>query len=154
MESDISFSLCTDQTLVKGKQCFIDFIHIIVSPFNKIFYNDVEFTRMGQCESCLAEHLLHLGKRQLQSESKCQHCWFGWLIEFIRANFGKEFPVNVSLLVTLGIRHAAFVNLPQQHFRKALINLPQCLLQRLTAARFTDCFGRQRGRCSFKAGFL
>ena len=42
MESDISFSLCTDQTLVKGKQCFIDFIHIIVSPFNKIFYNDVE----------------------------------------------------------------------------------------------------------------
>ena len=53
MESDISFSLCTDQTLVKGKQCFIDFIHIIVSPFNKIFYNDVEFTRMGQCESCI-----------------------------------------------------------------------------------------------------
>ena len=66
MESDISFSLCTDQTLVKGKQCFIDFIHIIVSPFNKIFYNDVEFTRMGQCESCLAEHLLHLDKWQLQ----------------------------------------------------------------------------------------
>ena len=87
MESDISFSLCTDQTLVKGKQCFIDFIHIIVSPFNKIFYNDVEFTRMGQCESCLAEHLLHLGKRQLQSEGKCQHRRFGWLIESILANF-------------------------------------------------------------------
>lgn len=96
----------------------------------------------------------NLGKRQLQSESKCQHCWFGWLIEFIRANFGKELPVNVCLLVALNIRHAAFVNLPQQHFRKALINLPQCLLQRLTVARFTDCFGRQRGRCSFKAGFL
>ena len=53
MESDISFSLCTDQTLVKGKQCFIDFIHIIVSPFNKIFYNDVEFTRMRQWNPAL-----------------------------------------------------------------------------------------------------
>ena len=60
MESDISFSLCSDQTLVKGKQCLVNFIHIIVSPFDKIFYNDVKFTRMGQCESCLAEHLLHL----------------------------------------------------------------------------------------------
>ena len=66
MESDISFSLCTDQTLVKGKQCFIDFIHIIVSPFNKIFYNDVEFTRMGKGKPCLAEHFLHLDKWQLQ----------------------------------------------------------------------------------------
>lgn len=44
MESDISFSLCTDQTLVKGKQCLVNFIHIIVSPFDKIFYNDVKFT--------------------------------------------------------------------------------------------------------------
>ena len=87
MESDISLFLCSDQTLVKGKQCFIDFIHIIVSPFNKIFNNDVEFTLMGQCESCLAEHLLHLGKRQLQSEGKCQHRRFGWLIESIRTDF-------------------------------------------------------------------
>ena len=30
----------------------------------------------------------------------------------------------------------------------------QRLFQRLTAAGFTDCFGRQRDRCSFKAGFL
>ena len=63
---------------------------------------------------CLTEHLLHLGKRQFQSDGKCQHCRFGWLIEFIRANFGKEFPVNVCLLVALGIRHAAFVNLPHR----------------------------------------
>ena len=44
MESDISLSLCSDQTLVKSKQCFINLIHIIVSPFDKIFYNDVKFT--------------------------------------------------------------------------------------------------------------
>ena len=44
MESDISLSLCSYQTLVKGKQCLVNFIHIIVSPFDKIFYNDVKFT--------------------------------------------------------------------------------------------------------------
>ena len=44
MESDISLSLCSDQALVKGKQCLVDFIHIVVSPFDKIFYNDVKFT--------------------------------------------------------------------------------------------------------------
>ena len=62
MESDISLSLCSDQTLVKGKQSLVDFIHIIVSPFDKIFYNDVEFARMGKGEPCLSEHLLYLGK--------------------------------------------------------------------------------------------
>ena len=99
MESDISFSLCSDQSLVESKQCLVDFIHIVVSPFDKIFYNDIEFARVGKSKSCLAEHLLHLGKRQFQSDGKCQHCRFGRLIEFIRANFGKEFPVNVCLLV-------------------------------------------------------
>ena len=112
MESDISLSLCSDQALVKGKQCLVDFIHIVVSPFDKIFYNDIEFVRMGKGKTCLAEHLLHLGKRQFQSQGKCHHRGFGWLIEFIRANFGKELSVNVCLLVALGIRHASFVNLP------------------------------------------
>lgn len=53
MESDISLSLCSDQTLVKSKQCLVDFIHIVVSPFDKIFYNDVEFARMGKGKACL-----------------------------------------------------------------------------------------------------
>ena len=66
MESDISLSLCSDQTLVKGKQCLVNFIHIIVSPFDKIFYNDVEFARMGKGNPCLADHFLHLDKWQLQ----------------------------------------------------------------------------------------
>ena len=43
MESDISLFLCSDQTLVKGKQCFIDFIHIIVSSLYKKFYDNVKF---------------------------------------------------------------------------------------------------------------
>ena len=42
MESDISFSLCSDQALVESKQCLVDFIHIVVSPFDKIFYNDID----------------------------------------------------------------------------------------------------------------
>ena len=62
MESDISLSLCSDQALVKGKQCLVDFIHIIVSSFDKIFYNDIEFARMGKGNPCLAEHFLHLDK--------------------------------------------------------------------------------------------
>ena len=66
MESDISLSLCSDQTLFKSKQCFIDFIHIVVSPFDKIFYNDIEFARMGKGKPCLAERLLHPDKWQLQ----------------------------------------------------------------------------------------
>ena len=66
MESDISLSLCSDQALVKGKQCLVDFIHIVVSSFDKIFYNDVEFARMGKGKPCLAERLLHLDKWQLQ----------------------------------------------------------------------------------------
>ena len=66
MESDISLSLCSNQTLVKSKQCLVDFIHIVVSPFDKIFYNDIEFTRMGKGKPCLAEHFLHLDKWQLQ----------------------------------------------------------------------------------------
>ena len=72
----------------------------------------------GKGKACLAEHLLHLGKRQFQSQGKCQHRRFGWLVEFIRTDLREELPVNVCLLVALGIRHAAFVNLPQQHFRK------------------------------------
>lgn len=91
MESDISLSLCSDQTLVKSKQCLVDFIHIVVSPFDKIFYNDIEFARMGKGKSCLTQHLLHLGKRQFQSQGKCQHRRFGWLIESIRADFEKSF---------------------------------------------------------------
>ena len=74
MESDISFSLCSDQTLVKGKQCLVNFIHIIVSPFDKIFYNDIEFVRMRKGKTCLAEHLLHLDK--CQKEKKVQAYWF------------------------------------------------------------------------------
>ena len=66
MESDISFSLCSDQALVESKQCFVDFIHIVVSPFDKIFYNDIEFARMGKGKPCLADHFLHLDKWQLQ----------------------------------------------------------------------------------------
>ena len=62
MESDISLSLCSDQALVKSKQCLVDFIHIIVSSFDKIFYNDIEFTRMGKGKPCLAERLLNLDK--------------------------------------------------------------------------------------------
>mgnify|MGYP007026101005 CR=1 FL=1 len=60
MESDISFSLCSDQALVESKQCLVDFIHIVVSPFDKIFYNDIEFARTGKGKPCLTEHLLHL----------------------------------------------------------------------------------------------
>ena len=56
MESDISLSLCSDQALVESKQCLVDFIHIVVSPFDKIFYNDIEFARMGKGKPCLAEH--------------------------------------------------------------------------------------------------
>ena len=66
MESDSSLSLCSDQALVKSKQRLVDFIHIIVSSFDKIFYNDIEFTRMGKGKPCLAEHFLHLDKWQLQ----------------------------------------------------------------------------------------
>ena len=73
MESDISLSLCSDQALVKSKQCLVDFIHIVVSPFDKIFYYDIEFARTGKSKPCLAEHLLHLGKWQFQSQGKCQH---------------------------------------------------------------------------------
>ncbi len=62
MESDISLSLCSDQALVKGKQCLVDFIHIIVSSFDKIFCNDIEFARMGKGKPCLAERLLNLDK--------------------------------------------------------------------------------------------
>ena len=35
MESDISLSLCSDQALVKSKQCFVDFIHTLVSRSTK-----------------------------------------------------------------------------------------------------------------------
>ena len=66
MESDISLSLCSDQALVKSKQSLIDFIHIVVSSFDKIFYNDIEFARMGKGNPCLAERLLDLDKWQLQ----------------------------------------------------------------------------------------
>ena len=34
--------------------------------FDKIFYNDIEFTRMGKGNPCLAERLLHPDKWQLQ----------------------------------------------------------------------------------------
>ena len=139
MESDISLSLCSDQTLVKSKQCLVDFIHIVVSPFDKIFYNDIEFARMGKGKPCLTEHLLHLGKRQFQSQSKCQHRRFGWLIEFIRTDLREEFPVNVCLLVALGspscrFRQSSAAAFPKSSHQSAPVPPPKidcCKIYRL-----------------------
>ena len=53
MKSDIFLSLCSDQTLVKSKQYLVDFIHIVVSSFDKIFYNDAEFARIRKGKPAL-----------------------------------------------------------------------------------------------------
>ena len=47
----------------------------------------------------------------------------------IRADFRKEFTVNISLFVTLGISHATFVDLPQEHLRKAFIQFAEGFVQ-------------------------
>ena len=47
----------------------------------------------------------------------------------IRADFGKEFAINIGLFVTLGVSHAALVDLPQEHLRKAFIQFAEGFVQ-------------------------
>jgi len=47
----------------------------------------------------------------------------------VRADLGEQLAVDISLFVTLGVSHATFVDLPQQHLRKALIQFAEGFVQ-------------------------
>ena len=96
---------------------------------HEILHDDVKLVGVGECKARLHEHILHFHKRQLKGDGKCNDGRLARLVELVTADLREEFPVNICLLVALCIRHAAFVNLPQQHLGKALINLFQCIVE-------------------------
>ena len=96
---------------------------------HEILHDDVKLVGVGERKASLHEHILHFGKWQLKSDGKCNDGGLGRLVSLVRADLREEFPVNICLLVALCVRHAAFINLPQQHLRKALIDLSQCIVK-------------------------
>ena len=80
-------------------------------------------------------YILLFRKWQLKSDGKSNRCGLARLVELVTADLREEFPVNICLLVALCVRHAAFVNLPQQHLGKALIDLFQCIVESCRLSR-------------------
>ena len=121
--------LCTYQALVKGKQSLVDLKDVIVPMLNEILHDDVKLVGVGECEARFHEHILHFRKWQLKGDGECNDRGLGRLVGLVRADLREELPVNIRLLIALRVRHAAFVNLPQQHLGKALIDLFQCIVE-------------------------
>ena len=96
---------------------------------HKILNDDVKLIGMRQRKARLHEHILHFHKWQLKGDGKCNGGGLGRLVGLVRADLREELPVNICLLVALRVRHAALVNLPQKHLRKALIDLSQCVIK-------------------------
>ena len=84
----------TDQSLIEGKQRFVDFVYVVIATFDEILHDDVELTGVRQGEAGLREHLLKLIKWQLQCERKGQHGRLRRLIELIRTDLRKDFPAG------------------------------------------------------------
>ena len=107
-------------------------------------HDDIKLIRMREREARLAEHILQLCKRQLQSDGKGDDRRLGRLIALIRADLRKEFAVDVRLFVALRVRHAALVDLAQEHLGKALVELLECVFER---AWVLHSDGARRRRC-------
>lgn len=84
---------------------------------------------MREREARLAKHILQLIKRQFQSDGKGNDRRLGRLITLVRADLRKEFAVDVCLFVALRVRHAALVDLAQEHLGKALVELLECVFE-------------------------
>ena len=52
------YLLSSNEALVKGKQCLINLIDIIIALFNKILYNNVEFAWMRKQKQAEGEALI------------------------------------------------------------------------------------------------
>ena len=52
MTGDILLYLCSQQTLVKGKQRFVDFEDIILLLLNEILNDDIKDTAMTKRKAC------------------------------------------------------------------------------------------------------
>lgn len=96
---------------------------------NEILHDDVKLVGVGECKARLHEHILHFRKRQLKGDGKCNDRGLGRLVGLVRTDLREELPVNICLLVALRVRHAVFINLPQKHLRKALVDLSQCIIK-------------------------
>ena len=83
------FFLASNQTLIKGKECFIDFVNTIILLQDKIFNDYVKFAGMRQGKSCFHQHILNFRKRKLKCQRKCKNGRFGWLVVLVIFNLGK-----------------------------------------------------------------
>ena len=96
---------------------------------HEILHDDVKLVGVGERKARLHEHILHFCKWQLKGDGKCNDGELGRLVGLVRADLREEFSVNICLLVALCVRHAAFINLPQKHLRKTLIDLSQSIVK-------------------------
>ena len=72
---------------------------------------------------------LHGDYIALSTDGKCNYRSLARFIQLITTDLREELAVNVCLLVTLCVRHTGLVNFPQQHFRKALVNLLESIIE-------------------------
>jgi hypothetical protein len=96
----------------------------------EIFHDDVEFTGVRQGKACLHQHLLHFRQGKFQGNGKSQNRGLGRPVVFIRTDLREELAVDVRLFIALGIRHPGFIDFPEKHFRKTLIDLAQGVFKR------------------------
>ena len=85
---------------------------------------------MGQRVARLAQQLARLGQRQAQRDGQRQCGGLAGLVVGGAADLGEQLAVEVCALVALGVGHALFVDLAQQHLGEALVQLAQRVLQR------------------------
>ena len=91
---------------------------LLFSHADEELNDDVKLVAMRRRKASLHQHIPRFVQRQLKSDGKSNRCGLARLVELVTADIREEFPVNICLLVALCVRHAAFVNLPQQDVYK------------------------------------
>ena len=121
--------LRAEQILVEGEERFVDLENVIVAVGDEVFDDHVKLVAVGERKAGLSEQIPGFLQRQLQRHGKGNGRGLGGPVLGVGTDLGKELPVHVGPLVTGGVGHAPFVDLPQQHLRKAFIQRLQAFVQ-------------------------
>jgi len=79
-------ALGSEQTLVKLKECQVDFVNIEVSLLDEVFYDDIELAAVGKGKASTTDKIPCFIQVQFQSDSKGQRSRFRGLIVLVVAD--------------------------------------------------------------------
>ena len=74
---------------------------------NEKLNNDIKFAAMCQRIACPTNEVLRFIQIQFQSDGKCQCRRLGRFVGGIISDFGKQFSINIGLLIDL---HICFIH--------------------------------------------